>query len=73
MLKITLNKNRCIGAESCIQIAPTAFKWMDEELAKVELLDPSSVEEDLIREAAAACPTLAIILEDQQDSGASLL
>lgn len=70
-IRVRLDRARCIGAESCIQIAPTAFRWKPDELGKVELLDPSSVEEDLLREAAVACPTLAIELVEVDESGRS--
>ena len=42
--------------------APTVFK-LDEE-NKAVLLDPSSVEEDTLMEAAESCPEDAIIVED---------
>ncbi len=63
-LKIVVNKHRCIGAETCIQLAPTAFAWSPDEIGKAVLLDPSSVEEEILREAEAACPTAAIVIED---------
>ncbi|HYU56450.1 MAG TPA: ferredoxin [Actinomycetota bacterium] len=66
-VRVRIDRTRCIGAETCIQLAPTAFKWRDEELGKADLLDPASVEDDLLREAAAACPTLAIILTEEDD------
>lgn len=34
---------------------------------KPELLDPSSVDEDVLREVAASCPTQAIVLEEVLD------
>ena len=35
---------------------------------KPELLDVTTVDEDLLREVAAACPTKAIVLEAVMDS-----
>jgi class 3 adenylate cyclase len=58
-LSVRVDRTRCIGAGNCIHIAPTAFDWMGDH-AKVEVLDPSSVEEEIVREAAIACPTQAI-------------
>jgi len=66
-LKVTVNKHRCIGAETCIQLAPTAFGWSPDEIGKAVLVDPSSVEEELLREAEAACPTAAILLEEMDE------
>jgi ferredoxin len=63
-VRLRIDKHRCIGAETCIQLAPTAFGWDADELGKAVLVDPSSVEDELLREAVAACPTTAIVLED---------
>lgn len=63
-LRVRIDKHRCIGAETCIQIAPTAFAWSPEELGKAVPLDPASVEDEILLEAEAACPTNAIIVEE---------
>jgi class 3 adenylate cyclase len=54
----------CIGAGNCIAIAPTVFDWLKGDFAKAAVLDVDSVDEEVIREAAFACPTLAIKLEE---------
>jgi ferredoxin len=76
MLKVRVDKHRCVGAGNCIFLAPTAFRWTAGEFLKAEVLDPETVEEDILRDATASCPTGAIILEDLDDpapwaSGAS--
>lgn len=48
-------------------LAPTAYQWRQGDLLKPEVLDPSTVEEDVIYETAAACPTQAIVVEQVQD------
>lgn len=63
-LRIIIDRKRCIGAGNCLYIAPTAFQWRQGDLLKPELLDPSTVEDDVILEAAAACPTQAITIEE---------
>jgi ferredoxin len=63
-LKVRIDKHRCIGAETCIQLAPTAFGWAPEELGKAVPVDPSSVEDEILLEAEAVCPTGAIIIEE---------
>lgn len=45
-------------------IAPTVFK-LDEE-NKAVVLDPSSVDDDTLLEAAESCPEKAIIIEDDE-------
>lgn len=67
MLQTRIDRQRCIGAGNCIAIAPTAFDWLPGELMKVALVDPTSVDEELLRQAALSCPTQAIVLEDVQD------
>ena len=55
----------CIGAATCIAVAPKAYV-LDEE-AKAVILE--SADEDTIEniiESAKACPVAAIIIEDAQ-------
>ena len=64
MLRARVDRHRCIGAGNCITLAPTAFDWLPGDLFKVDVVDPDSVEEEVLRAAALACPTNAIELED---------
>ncbi|MEX2457702.1 MAG: ferredoxin [Actinomycetota bacterium] len=66
-LRLRIDKHRCIGAETCIQLAPTAFGWDPEELGKAVLVDPSTVEDEMLLEAEAACPTGAIIIDEAEE------
>jgi ferredoxin len=47
-----------------VVFAPTVFK-LDEE-NKAVVLDPSSVDDDTLLEAAESCPEQAIIIEDDE-------
>ena len=67
MLRARVDRHRCIGAGTCITIAPTAFDWYEGDLSKAGVADASSVEEDLLREAALACPTGAITVEEIEE------
>lgn len=67
-VRVVIDRRRCIGAGTCIALAPSAFQWRKGDFLKPELLDPSTVDEDVLREVAAACPTQAIVLEDVYDS-----
>ena len=67
MLRVRIDRHRCIGAGNCITIAPTAFQWLKGDLLKVDVADATSVEEDLLREAALSCPTQAIEIEDVEE------
>jgi class 3 adenylate cyclase len=56
-----------VGAGTCITIAPTAFDWHEGDFAKAGVIDASSVEEEILREAALACPTAAIVVESVEE------
>jgi class 3 adenylate cyclase len=66
-LQLRVDRHRCVGAGTCITIAPTAFDWYKGEFAKADVVDPSTVEEDLLREAVLACPTGAISVEEVEE------
>jgi class 3 adenylate cyclase len=66
-IRARVDRHRCIGAGNCITIAPTAFDWLRNDFAKVEVVDADSVEEDLLREADMACPTGAIVIEEVEE------
>jgi len=63
-IRARVDRHKCIGAGNCITLAPTAFDWLKGDFGKAEVLDPESVEEELLRDAAFACPTAAITIED---------
>ncbi|MEX1134915.1 MAG: ferredoxin [Acidimicrobiia bacterium] len=67
-VRVIIDRRRCIGAGSCIVLAPSAFHWRQGDFLKPELLDETTVDEDVLREVAAACPTQAIVLETVIDS-----
>jgi ferredoxin len=50
-------------------VAPTVFGWRKGQ-GKAEVLDSSSVEPEVLRAAALACPTQAIIFEEADDPAA---
>jgi class 3 adenylate cyclase len=66
-LNVRIDRTRCIGAGNCIHLAPTAFDWLPGEHGKASVVDVMSVEEDLVREAALACPTVAITIQTVEE------
>jgi class 3 adenylate cyclase len=64
MLRVRVDRHKCVGAGNCITIAPTAFDWHARDLLKADVIDIDSVEEELLREAALSCPTQAILIEE---------
>jgi ferredoxin len=63
-MKVKVDRDLCIGVSNCVVIAPTVFKLDDENKAVV--LDPGSVGETTLMEAAESCPENAIIVEDDE-------
>ena len=77
--KITVDRNLCIGAASCVAVAPGVFELDGENKAVIQkadgTLDSGPVEYGVLREkadmdmlllAAQSCPTHAIILHDEE-------
>ncbi len=63
-LTMRIDQDLCIGAATCIAIAPKAWALNDE--AKAIILDTSDQETDeTLIEAAKACPVMAIIITDE--------
>ena len=64
-LKIRVDRDLCIGAATCIAIAPNTF-LLDSE-AKAIILDSADLDnDDIIIDSARGCPTAAIIIEDEK-------
>ncbi len=76
--KVTVDRNLCIGAASCVSLAPGVFELDNENKAVIpqadtkdsgpverfKLKDQSVTDQQLI-DAAQSCPTQAIFLHDE--------
>jgi ferredoxin len=62
-LKITVDRDLCIGAATCVAIAPHTFT-MDSEAKAIILETADSQTDEEIIDAARGCPTAAILIED---------
>lgn len=62
--KIVVDRNLCIGAATCVVVAPDGFELDSENKATVKI-SAKDVDENLILMAAQSCPTQAIILYDE--------
>ncbi len=59
-----IDRDLCIGAATCIALAPKAWALDDE--AKAIILDTSEEESDsALMEAAKGCPVMAIFITDE--------
>jgi ferredoxin len=61
--KIVVDREACIGARSCVVVAPGVFQMDDDNLAYI--VDPDANEDDVVKMAAEACPVLAVHLYDE--------
>ena len=60
--RIVIDRTKCIGARSCVAVAPGVFALDDDNLAYV--VDAEAADEDTLMLAAQSCPVLAIALYD---------
>jgi ferredoxin len=62
---ITLDQEKCCAAGQCVLAAPDVFDQRDED-GIVVLLDaaPDESRHAAVREAAAVCPALAIVVHE---------
>ena len=59
-----IDRDLCIGAATCVALAPKAWALDDE--AKAIILDTSEEESnDALLEAAKGCPVMAIFITDE--------
>ncbi len=49
-----MDRNLCTGLGNCVALAPTVFEFDEENKAVV--LDPASVDDETLLEAAESCP-----------------
>ena len=63
-VRVRVDRALCIGVGNCVAYAPTVFE-LDEE-NKAVVLDPASVDDDTLLEAAKSCPQSAILVEDNE-------
>jgi ferredoxin len=63
-ITVTVDKDLCIGAASCVAVAPMTF-LLDNE-AKAIILDTATEDtSENIIDAAKSCPVAAIIIHDE--------
>ena len=64
MEKVHVDKDLCIACGSCVAICPDHFEFGDDNLAQAKNDEVT----DEVRDAASACPTEAIKIEDEKTS-----
>jgi len=63
-MKITVDRDRCVGSAYCQRIAPTTFEVGDDGIAVVLNADVAGAQATAAREAEADCPSMAISIEE---------
>ena len=63
-MKVNVNYGNCASTGSCVQICPEVFELRSDNFLYILKEEPDESLQDMVREAAAACPTAAIELED---------
>jgi ferredoxin len=62
--KLKIDRNLCIGAGSCVAVAPKAWE-LDNEAKAVLLPTADEVDDQTLLESAKACPVAAITVFDE--------
>ena len=63
--RVVVDRELCIGAASCIAVAPDAYD-LDNEAKAIMKPEWITVDDDTLKASAESCPTLAIFLYDQE-------
>jgi ferredoxin len=61
--RVVVDRAACIGARSCVVVAPQIFQMDGQNLAYV--VDPDGQDEETLLMSAQSCPVLAIHLYDK--------
>lgn len=63
-LTVTVDKDLCIGAATCVAIAPHTFH-LDSEAKAIVLETADNDTDETIIDAARGCPVAAIVIHDE--------
>ncbi len=64
-MKVTVDQDKCVSSGQCVLNASDVFDQRDDDGVVLLLTDSPPFEQaDNVRNAAAACPALAIDIED---------
>lgn len=64
-LKVIVDRNLCIGAATCVAVAPNTFQLDGESKAVIMNTTEQDLDQTII-DAAKSCPVAAIIIEDDK-------
>jgi ferredoxin len=61
-VRITADTGRCVGAGQCVLAAPQVFDQDEAGIVTIMTANPDHSTVDIVREAVAACPSMAIAM-----------
>ncbi|MET8975184.1 ferredoxin [Streptomyces sp. NPDC004539] len=67
-MRITADRERCVGAGQCVLAAPGVFDQDDDGLVAPLTARPAGEEEPAVRQAVGLCPSSAIRIDEQPTS-----
>lgn len=63
-MRVTVDKDLCIGAGQCVVTAPAVFDQDDDGIVELLTDTPGEGERDAVKEAEHVCPARVIAVED---------
>ncbi|MBA0126728.1 ferredoxin [Haloechinothrix sp. YIM 98757] len=63
-MKVSVDKNRCVGTGLCVLTSPDVFDQRDDGTVELRQETPPIDEYEFVREAARMCPSHAITVSD---------
>lgn len=63
-MKVEVNQDACIGCGACAAICDKVFELNDDGLSEAKVEEVSEKDSQEVRDAADACPTGAISVEE---------
>ncbi len=63
-MKVRLEQSKCVGHAQCYAVDPELFPIDESGYSILEVHEVRSEDEQLTRDGVAACPELALLLED---------
>jgi ferredoxin len=64
-VKVRLEQSKCVGHAQCYAVDPELFPIDDSGYSILEAHDVRPEYEQLVRDGVAACPELALLLEEE--------
>ncbi|MFM9444356.1 ferredoxin [Streptomyces acidiscabies] len=64
-MRVTADRDRCVGAAQCVLAAPAVFDQDDEGLVAPLTVEPAEGDRPAVRQAVGLCPSSAIRIDEE--------